>query len=525
MKPTDQADQLYTQQRRRVLERFPRLRLPETAPAWPGQWSRTQLWVPELPERRLAAASLYDPVKEAQRLLPARPQGALFIWGWGGGFLAEAAAAQTQWSRICVFCPYPDEFAATLGQRDLGPCLEDPRLEVLGPFELKSWSWSPLLHGPLSVIESRTEFETWQTQLPEQAQAVRAEWQQIFQIRQRDFQTQAEYGRLWHRNFWSLHRRGSLGLASPEFRCRRAWVVAAGPGTDDMPRLWENHPKDLIVATDAAVSILGAQGLRPDYGLVMDPQVYTWLHRRPETAVRRGWLVEGAAHPHWAEVPHSVWWSPHPLLRRASAHFGGPCWDTWGANVTYSALRAAEALEPEEIWVLGADYGYPLGQEYARGSYRLRYSDRYQTRLSPLSHRTSGYLGDSSARRTEEAPPAEGWYWTSDGFAGLAELWNQAPPVRIPTKVFSRGLPWSVPLGPRVRPETTPWGAPGWSPDAWARFAETWLTQLKQRDSSLLADLSPLGAWLRKQNPSLSPSDLINALWEQAAQFSQDLSR
>jgi len=66
--------------------------------------------------------------------------------------------------------------------------------------------------------------------------------------------------------------------------------------------------------------------------------------------------------------------------------------DTSGGNVTYACLSLAEKLGACRITVYGADFSYPLGKPYARGTYFYSLFERRQNRLSPLEAGVSSFL-------------------------------------------------------------------------------------------------------------------------------------
>jgi hypothetical protein len=73
-------------------------------------------------------------------------------------------------------------------------------------------------------------------------------------------------------------------------------------------------------------------------------------------------------------------WPPLPLL------------DTSGGNVGYACLSLAESLGARRITVYGADFSYPSGRVYAKGTYIYPFFERRQNRLSPLESHLSSFL-------------------------------------------------------------------------------------------------------------------------------------
>jgi hypothetical protein len=77
--------------------------------------------------------------------------------------------------------------------------------------------------------------------------------------------------------------------------------------------------------------------------------------------------------------------SGHPLDRYVAARFRAfPILDTSGGNVTHAAVSLAEYMGAGKIQLYGADFSYPFGKSYARGTYIYPYFDLRQNRLRPF---------------------------------------------------------------------------------------------------------------------------------------------
>jgi hypothetical protein len=72
--------------------------------------------------------------------------------------------------------------------------------------------------------------------------------------------------------------------------------------------------------------------------------------------------------------------------------------DTSGGNVAYACLSLAENLGAQRIRVYGADFSYPKGRAYARGTYIYPFFERRQKRFLPSETQLYSFLArDSSA--------------------------------------------------------------------------------------------------------------------------------
>ena len=74
--------------------------------------------------------------------------------------------------------------------------------------------------------------------------------------------------------------------------------------------------------------------------------------------------------------------------------------------MTHAALSLAEALGAESTLLAGADFSYPEGKSYARGTYIYGYFGQSQSRLAPLEALFSGFLfrGSDMEREIGERP-------------------------------------------------------------------------------------------------------------------------
>jgi hypothetical protein len=96
----------------------------------------------------------------------------------------------------------------------------------------------------------------------------------------------------------------------------------------------------------------------------------------------------------------------HPLTRYLSRRWRPiPELDTSGGNVTYAALSLAEYLGARNIELYGADFSYPQGITYARGSYIRSLFENRQTRTNPLENLHSAFLYRTPlSRQSGEGP-------------------------------------------------------------------------------------------------------------------------
>jgi hypothetical protein len=95
----------------------------------------------------------------------------------------------------------------------------------------------------------------------------------------------------------------------------------------------------------------------------------------------------------------------HPFVRYLASHWRAfPFIDTSGGNVTHAAVSLASTLGASTITIYGADFSYPGGKPYCRGSYIYDLFDARQDRCAPTESRMFSFLfrtSDVSRERTK----------------------------------------------------------------------------------------------------------------------------
>ena len=92
--------------------------------------------------------------------------------------------------------------------------------------------------------------------------------------------------------------------------------------------------------------------------------------------------------------------SGHPFslyLNRLYRPF--PILDLSGGNVTHAAASLAQAAGAREVYLYGADFSYPSGQPYARGTYLFPYFQSRSVRMTGSENNFYQFIRDSRPRR------------------------------------------------------------------------------------------------------------------------------
>jgi hypothetical protein len=359
--------------------------------------------------------SLVDPEREAARLEEARPAGGFIVaFGLGAGYLLKRYLASSETTGLLVVEYSAPMLRALLEEIDLSELFIDGRFSLIldpSPEELRAELLSlyvPPLSGDIRSLPLRGRVDLDLEAFSGAAELLKTVLGSISD----DYSVQAFFGKLWFknavRNLFAAER-----SSAPLPPVRRAAVAAAGPSLEEqIPTLQEAQAAGaFLIATDTSLPALVGRGVTPDAVVSIDCQHISYYHflggipsdtplvldlASPSTLCRLGDSVRffSSGHPFCAYV--SARWRPFPAL------------DTSGGNVTHAALSFAEALGAETTLLAGADFSYPEGKSYARGTYIYGYFDRCQSRLAPLESLFTGFLFRGSDMERETGVDSSG---------------------------------------------------------------------------------------------------------------------
>ncbi|GHV76120.1 hypothetical protein AGMMS49942_09410 [Spirochaetia bacterium] len=344
--------------------------------------------------------SLVDPRKEGVRLVSNVP-GFLIIFGLGGGFHVEAALAKPGTECVTVIEFDINGVAELLSSRDYIGIFNDPRFRLLvdpSPPALEKHlldRYKPGICGGIALLPLRTRTDLERPLFAEATGVIKSAIDAV----SADYSVQAYFGKRWFSNIIrNLPRAEQSQPALPPIRS--AAICAAGPSLDSqIPRLCEisrkKKERPFIIAVDTALpSLLGA-GLEPDAVVSIDCQHISYYHFMAGLPERTLLFLDLASPPLVASRSARPYFfsGGHPLTRYLSRYWRPiPELDTSGANVSYAALSLAEHLGARSIELYGADFSYPLGVTYARGSYIRSLFENRQNRCASLETHHSAFL-------------------------------------------------------------------------------------------------------------------------------------
>ncbi|MDR0599817.1 MAG: DUF115 domain-containing protein [Treponema sp.] len=476
--------------------------------------SRTGESIPALTGPEGAARPLHstvDPRKEGERLISTLSgEGYVILLGLGGGFAAEAALKREETKKVLAIEYDRDGLAELLSARDYILLFQDPRFRLLAdpPGELIAEyllnSYFPALDGGIRVFPLRARADG-DGRFTAAGDAIKGAIDAV----SRDYSAQAYFGKRWFSNIIR-----NLPLAERQRSTlppvKKALICAAGPSLEeDLPRIRDRRQGAFLIATDTSLPALLQGGIEPEGVISIDCQHISYHHFFLGLPAKTALFLDLASPPPVAARTENRFFfsSPHPLgvyIRRLWRPL--PALDTSGANVTYAAFSLAETLGAGRIEVYGADFSYPRGKTYARGTYIYPYFEKLQTRFLPLEAQHSGFLyRDSSLRKQEEG---DRWYYETQSLRFYREA------LKRKTAAGAGGFG-----GGR---KNLPLFSPGPMRQSALDFLRSYRRSIEglhsfaalenpsgQEETELAATLLPLAASVRKNHPSFSSGELF----------------
>ncbi|MCB1140071.1 MAG: DUF115 domain-containing protein [Leptospiraceae bacterium] len=344
------------------------------------QTARTGLKIACLNDRPLA--SVYDPQKEAQRLLDgllalARQHSDIrhiMIVGAGSPYLLEAlepAAASgpagveaLQWE-FSIVEPVADVYQWIRASGNWRTSIFKSAAEAQQYIQSRA-----VLVFPNRPLVSA--FEVYRRTFDEVEQSANQ--------RQINLNTLNKFGPLWVRNLYSnfteFLNAGELVELQGAGKGKAAVLLGAGPSlTDHLPAIAASPRRDefLIIAVDTALSVCRMHGLEPDFALTVDPQPINFYHMAGESFRRTILIADPACSPlalrRW-KGPLLRLQNPFPLSRelaRISNHLNEDSLG-YGGSVSTNAYDLALYLECSEVLMVGQDLSFPASRVHASGA-------------------------------------------------------------------------------------------------------------------------------------------------------------
>ncbi|MBI9103429.1 MAG: motility associated factor glycosyltransferase family protein [Spirochaetales bacterium] len=317
--------------------------------------------------------STFNPIKEAAKFAAEYPTGGYIIFlGFGCGYQIEPFLKRENVNNILIIDSNIGYLKAQLKSRDLRKIILDPRVHFLidsSAEEVKDYVLShcfPILTGDIQVIPLRSRINLDNQYFSTIFQTVKKTLESLAD----DFTVQTSFGKKWFVNTLKNLKIAETATAilTP---ISRALVTAAGPSLEsDLENI--DLSNTCLIATDTSYPALVKRGIKPDMVISIDCQHVSYHHFMSGYDPSIPLILDLASPPGLSRLSNSplFFTSGHPYSIYINRYWRSfPFIDTSGGNVTHAAISLAEHLGAREIDIIGADFCYPSGKSYARGTY------------------------------------------------------------------------------------------------------------------------------------------------------------
>jgi hypothetical protein len=325
--------------------------------------------------------SKVDPVREAGRLAREYTKPGFYVFlGLGAGYTVAAVIESGVVARGLIIEYDASILRSVLERIDLTHVLGDRRLKLLvdpDDEELDfaiATSYVPAVTGDFVSVPLRGRTDSAQVRYQRAADSIR----NTIGVISDDYSVQSFFGKRW---FSNIIRNIELSArpTPPVGPIREAMVTAAGPSLELYFDEIASRPKGtFLIATDTSLRALLERHIVPDAVISIDCQHISYYHFSLGLPENTPLFIDLASPPTVARLAAKPYFfsSGHPLSRFIASRFRAfPELDTSGGNVTH-----------------GADFSYPYGKSYARGTYIYPYFDIRQGRLKPAESLFAEFL-------------------------------------------------------------------------------------------------------------------------------------
>lgn len=372
----------------------------------------------------------YNPVREAARLADG-PTDAGFVVVLGAGSGYHVRALLERGVVVSLVEPDPALLRSCLQRMELRDWLRRGLLSIRAPERLGEDALDGYLapvHGDLALVELPGRVGSDPTLFGRVRDRVRA----AARTAADDTATQARFGIRWMRNT-ILNLARAKPTPAPSFAGKNTTVAAAGPSLNRWLAA-DRRDHTVLLAVDTALPVLIGHRIVPDLVVSIDCQLSTYHHFLSAGFPHVPVAAELSMSPSlMARLPMVVpCLSDHPV-HRLVAHlgFGGTYVDVRGGNVGQAAVGMAVTLGSSAITMVGADFAYPGGETYARGSYLLRHLASRAGRLKPLAGLSYRFLVERPGIRRSPDDPHTWRQPLLDAYADRMRAYLDTLPVTV----------------------------------------------------------------------------------------------
>jgi len=348
--------------------------------------------------RKMPLHSTFDPIREGMRFSQNYPDGGYIVFfGFGGGYHILPFLQRNEVSQIIIIDKGIDLFRSVLEKLDCKNLILDPRVTFLidyKPEEIRDYILShyfPAVNGNLQTILLRSRVHIDQ----EYFAMVTEEIKKSISTLSDDYTVQAHFGRKWFKNtLANLKSAQETTTTLPPIS--RAIVTGAGPSLEvHISEIKTERLKAFLIATDTSLPCLMQYGIIPDCVISIDCQQVSYNHFLSGIPSHIPLILDLASPPDLTKLTKKLVFfsSGHPFSKYVNAHWRKfPFIDTSGGNVSHAAISLADILGARETILYGADFSYPEGKSYARGTYLYPYFQTRENRVSSLESQFFSFL-------------------------------------------------------------------------------------------------------------------------------------
>lgn len=334
--------------------------------------------------------SKIDPKREGSRFLTMyKNKGFLIFLGLGGAYHIKPFIEKNEFSTILIIDTDIDRFKATISKIDLkdiflNPAVNiliDPEPEKLFQFILENYI--PAICGDVTTIPLRQRVNTENEFFSKCINIIKSALDRISD----DYTVQTRFGKKWFQN--TLFNIKEADKVKPILKpIRSAIITAAGPSLEDnIEEIREKQKYSTLIATDTTVPALLEYGIKPDIIISIDCQHISYYHFLKNIPKDIPLVLDIASPRKLSTMFDTVYFftSGHPFGQYINKNYKSfPNLNTSGGSVTHAALSLADALNAKDIYLYGADFSYPLGKSYSRGTYIYDFFDKTSSKIKSL---------------------------------------------------------------------------------------------------------------------------------------------
>ncbi len=365
--------------------------------------------------------SIYNPEKDAERKISALETntGFFLILGLGSGILINQLIETFPEAKIlCV--EYSKEEIDFLSQSTLIQTLKN-KINLItkdGIFNEILSSYLPALHGNMKILEQTNYFSGNK----DYEDYVKGEIQKALKYISADFSVQSHFGKIWQHNILNNISEFGNRTIEPEALFNKeektSVVLAAGPTLNKEIEIIKKDPESFcVISTDTAYQAAKKNGIHCDYVVTLDAQNISVNHFTGTPSAKTIFLIDYNSSPSIVrklsenKIPFYFFASGHPLIEFLNLYSGKKenllHLESGNGTVTIAAVDFAIQAGFREIKVLGADFSYPCGKPYCKGSYLDTLYNMSSNRLKTSEQQFDRLMFRTELIRPEDTPTTE----------------------------------------------------------------------------------------------------------------------